>query len=125
MARPDQERIQRAAWAIYDGAGETALLRSYVSGATGAAKYGVHNTFNYLDTTITGLFTFGGPVELAQAGGESYNARLSVTTRSKLHTRDQLIWQGSAWQLDGPPMPEHLGGRILYRSPLKLLGATG
>lgn len=130
MARPDPGRILREAQTIFAGNGETATLRAYVSGTTGAARFGVQDTFNYVSLMITGLFhsgPFGAPLSREQmlAGGVSQFNQLSVTTDSALGARDEILWRGSAYRVDGQGTPVHLGGRTQWRTPLVLAAATG
>lgn len=130
MSRPDFESIRRNAAVVFGGAGETAILRQYVSGTSGTPKYGVLDQHNYVSVVITGLFAsniFGAPrpTERMTPGGETQNAMLMMTTDRPLGARDELIWQGTAYRVDGAAMPEHIGGRVMYRSPLKLAGGTG
>jgi len=131
MGRPDAALIRRNAQVVFAGAGETALVRRYVSGTTGAPRFGVSDTFNYAERMITGLFHIGAAVGLAQAresltpGGESQAAQLFVTTDEALGAQDELVWRGTAYRVDGQGTPQVLGGRVQWRSPLRLAAATG
>lgn len=128
--RPDFEYVRRNAQAVFANAGEVVKLRTYVSGTTGTPKYGVGTVLNYTETTITGMFAsniFGAPrpTERMGPGGQTQEAQLMVTTERALGTQDEIIWQGTAYRLDGAAIPQVLGGRIMFRSPLKLAAGTG
>lgn len=130
MSRPDVERIRRNAQAVFGGAGETATLRTYVSATTGAAKFGAASTLHYAETIITGLFASNilgapRPIEMQWPGGLTQAAELMVTTDRAIGAQDELVWRGSAYRAAGAAMPETLGGRAMWRSPLKLAAVTG
>ena len=126
MPRPDREYIARNAGVIFSGAGETALLRAYVSGASAANDFGYADSFRYNARTVTGLFAIGpiGGVTLARemqfAGGQAQANVLTVTLPFSIGAQDEIIWRGTAYRVDGQGTPEVLGGRVLWRSPLKL-----
>ena len=122
---PDADRIRRNAAVVFAGAGETATLRAYVSAGAGTPQYGVAGQFYYTTLLITGLFHRISPAESDQPGGQTQAAQFGVTTDRQVGARDEVIWNGTAYRLDGNPTPAHLGGRVLWRSPLRLAGATG
>lgn len=130
MPRPDPSRINRQAAVIFRDAGETALWRRYISTSAGSPQFGVHATHNYATETITGLFHQGVSrnvmgSEFQQAGGLSLNGQLYISTDYRLDPRDEIIWRGTAYRLDGEGRPQNIGGRIQWESPLKVAGATG
>ena len=130
MTRPDRDYVRRNARVVLAGAGETATVRQYVSGTTGTPKFGVATTFNYVERTVTGLFAstlFGAPRpnERDLAGGQAQNADMLFTTESALGAQDEIIWRGTAYRVAGATMPEVLGGRVLFRQPLRLASKTG
>jgi len=130
MSRPDPARIQRNALDVIGNAGETATVRQYISGTTGTPKYGAATTFNYIERVVTGLFAstlFGAPRpnERDLAGGQAQNADMLFTTTSALGAQDEIIWRGTAYRVAGATMPENLGGRVLFRQPLRLANKTG
>ena len=126
MPRPDREYIARNAGIIFSGAGETAILRAYVSGAAAANDFGYADSFRYNERTVTGLFAIGtiGGVTLARemqlAGGQAQANILTVTLPFSIGAQDEIIWRGTAYRVDGQGTPEVLGGRFIWRSPLKL-----
>jgi hypothetical protein len=130
MSRPDFERIRRNAAVVLGGAGETATLRRYVSGTTGARRFGGANTYHYTEQIVTGMFAsniFGAPrpTERNFAGGQVQDSQLMVTLESAVGARDELVWRGTAYRVAGDAMPEVIGGRVLWRNPLALAGQTG
>lgn len=125
MSRPDFERIKRNANVVFAGAGETALLRTFVSASAGSPQYGVGDSFNYTETIVTAMFAaalFGAPrpTEQAWPGGQTQMADLMMTTDRAIGARDEVVWRGTAYRIAGEAMPEHLGGHIMFRNPLKL-----
>lgn len=129
MTRPDFERIRRNAQTVFSGNGETATLRTYVSASAGAPKYGVGEQFNYAETIITAMFAsnlFGAPrpSERDWPGGQTQNADLMMTTDRAIDARDEIVWRGTAYRVAGAAMPETIGGRVMYRNPLKLASKT-
>ena len=130
MTRPDSERIKRNTQTVFGGAGETATIRAYVSGTTGAGRFGVSNTFNYTEVVVTALFAsnlFGAPrpSERNLAGGQAQNAELMMTTDTIIHAQSEIVWRGTAYRIAGAAMPQVIGGRILWRNPLTLASVTG
>lgn len=127
MRRPDVDRVNRNFSGIQAGAGETALLRVYVSASAGVPQFGVQAGQAFRDELVTGLFTIpeGTPREYQGPGGQAQAAQLQVTLDRAVAARDELLWRGSAYRLAGPAMPTVLGGRTVWRSPLVLAAATG
>jgi len=125
MPRPDPSRIQRQARVTIANAGETATLRQYISATPGTPRFGAGPTYNYNESLFSGVFAFVTPKEAQAAGGMFQAGQLAVTTESQLSERDEIMWRGTAYRLDGQPIPQNLGGRVLWRSPLKLAGTNG
>lgn len=125
MSRPDPARIARNAAVIFDGAGEAATLRAYVSASAAQPKFGVGVAYTYVNIPITGLFHRIEPRETDMPGGQTQAAQLGITTDRAVGARDEVLWLGTAYRLDGNPTPITLAGRSLWRSPLKMAGATG
>jgi len=124
MPRPDATRLQRQIRTIGDSNGETATLRAYVSGVSGTPRYGVGDTQAYMAHTITGLFGFVNAPESLRAGGLTIANQLYVSTETAIGPRDELDWRGTAYRVDGAPVPINLGGRLAWRSPLRLVAVT-
>ena len=124
MPRPDATRFQRQVRTIGDSNGETATLRAYVSGMSGTPRYGVGDTQAYMAHTITGLFGFAHASERLQAGGLTVTNQLYVSTEIAIGPRDELDWRGTAYRVDGAPVSMNLGGRLAWRSPLRLAAIT-
>src|SRR3990167_9525778 len=127
MGRPDFEYVRGNARVVFGGAGETATLRTFVSAGAGAAQFGVNPASFYAETVITALFAsdiFGAPrpQERDRAGGQAQEARLMGTTDRPVAARDEIIWRGTAYRVQGDPVPQHLGGQVQYRNPLALAG---
>ena len=126
MPRPDYQRMRREANTIYEGAGEAATVKKWIGDATGNPRFGVQNANNYTELTVTALFKNFGPTIVASQGGWIQVNALAVTLPFELTPRDQLIYNGSAYRVDGSPDRETFGaGRVLYHHPLKLASVTG
>ena len=126
MARPDFERMRRESQTIIGGAGEVATLLTWVGATTGAARFGAQNTDNYTPMIITALFKRMGPSITPTPGGWVQVNNLFVTLPFEMTPRDQIVYAGSAYRVDGNPDRETFGaGRVLYHHPLKLASVTG
>jgi hypothetical protein len=118
--------MRRESQTIIGGAGEAATLKKWVGDTTGAARFGVQNVNNYTDLVITALFKSMGPTIIAAPGGWIQVNALSVTLPFEMTPRDQIIYAGSAYRVDGNPDRETFGaGKVLYNHPLKLASITG
>lgn len=130
MSKPDFELIRRNSQTVFSGNGETATVRLYVSGVTGASKYGVADTLAYTETTITAMFAsnlFGAPrpTERQYGGGQAQAAEMMMTTNSPIGAQSEIVWRGTAYRIAGAAMPQNIGGHIMYRNPLTLAAKTG
>lgn len=130
MTRPDVERLRRNAATVFSGNGETATLRTYVSASAGAPQFGVAHGLTYNERIITAMFAsniFGAPRpnERAWPAGLTQNAELMMTTEWPVDARDEVVWRGTAYRVAGAAMPETIGGRVMYRNPLRLAAQTG
>jgi hypothetical protein len=126
MARPDFERMRRESQTIIGGAGEVATLKKWIGDTTGTPQFGVQNQSNYTDVLVTALFKSMGPVIIPSQGGWIQVNALSVTLPFEITPRDQIIYAGSAYRVDGNPDRETFGaGRVLFHHPLRLASITG
>lgn len=102
-------------------AGQTATWRQYVSASAGNPMLGMGDSACYRESTITGVF--GSPpalLRLSQAqtpGGAVIQADFLVSTRERLGRRDELVWNGEVYRVEGDPVPSVLNGQFV--SPLK------
>lgn len=127
--RPDWEALRRNAQVVLAGAGETARLRTYVSATQGAGKFGGSNQPNYTERVVTGIIsvplTKDLPTEHDTPGGQVIASPFLVLTMDrKVGARDEVIWRGTAFRVQGQPMPEVIGERILWRNPLALANSA-
>ena len=81
-------------------------------------------TQNYIALTVTGLFAFKPAMEQLREGGQTIVNRLFVTTETAPGARDELDWRGTAYRIDGQPIPVIIGGRLQWRSPLAMAAPT-
>src|SRR3990172_1169191 len=110
MGRPDPDSVRRQAAIIFEGAGETAQLRRFISAAGGVPQYGIEPNESFTTRAITGLFRAPSPAERAAPGGYAYDADLLLTMDSALAPRDEINWQGVRYIVAGSAMPMRLGG---------------
>lgn len=132
MSRPDTQRLARQSVSVIEGAGETCTYRKWVSAGSGANQFGVQNQQYYVETLVTGMFNRfephfinvgGGQYQMTMGGGGN---AMSVTLPFQMSPRDELIWEGSAYRVDGNADHETMGwGHVLYSHPLKLANITG
>lgn len=123
--RPDFERIRRESQTIFAGAGQTALLRTFVTASAGTPRFGVANSFVYATSLITALFAMVYSKEQDRAGGQTPLGAPMMSTDRLIAPRDEVIWLGTAYRAAGAPMPETIGGRVMWRTPLILANVTG
>lgn len=126
MSRPDWEAVKRNAGVVFAGAGETAIVRRYVSGTSGSPQFGVAVTRNYTPILITGLFYTKKDRERDLPGGQTYaNPQLMLSVPSALDARDEVLWRGTLYRAAGNSIPESIGGRMQFTIPLVQSGPTG
>ena len=130
MGRPDFELVRRNGNVVFGGAGETAVLRTFVSAGAGAPQFGVNSPDYYAATLVTAMFAsdiFGAPrpFERDRPGGQAQEARLQVTLDRPINARDEIIWRGTAYRVAGDSIPQHVGGQTLFRNSLTMAGPTG
>lgn len=127
--RPDPERVRNQAQNIYAYAGQTATWMHYISSNANAPRYGIAESFNYTYQTFTGLFyarkLTQGTLETQRVGGQVYEAAQYVAAPFPIQARDQIIWRGSAYRVEGVPHPESVGGNVQYHVQITLANATG
>lgn len=121
--RPDPEVLRRNAQVVFGGAGETARLRVYVSAQAGPGKFGAGNAPSYTERVVTGIVSVPRvndlPVEHDTPGGQVQAAPLLILSLpDAVGPRDELIWRGTAFRIAGQPLPEVIGGRVLWRNLL-------
>jgi hypothetical protein len=111
---------------IFAGAGERATYLHFASGATGNPRFGVQNKDNYVEMPVTALFKNMQPMIQNMAGGWTQVNQLFVVLPFEMSPRDQILYAGSAYRVDGNPDRETFGaGKVLYNHPLKLASVTG
>ena len=130
---PDTGRIMAQQGAIMQYAGEPCTWRHFVSGGStaGSGYYaGTGQTLYYHERTITGLFA--APQmgesrfrETQLAGGQVIAGDMVASTPCALGARDELVWRGVTYRLEGDNTPIHIGGQVWYRSVLRRGDVTG
>jgi hypothetical protein len=132
QGRPDTHQLARQSVTIIAGAGETCTYRKWISAGSGANQFGVQNKNYYTTMLVTGMFNRFEPKIIEVAGGQLqvaggfYGQSMTVTLPFQMSPRDELIWEGSAYRVDGNADHETMGwGHVLYSHPLKLANITG
>ena len=126
MPQIDRARLVSQASHVFANAGEAATLRRFVSASVGTPKFGVATQYNYTTFTVTGLFYERRmPVESLVGGGITTQGKLYVSLQSEISQRDEIIWRGTAYRVDGMVTPENIGGRFQWKAPLEVAGRTG
>ena len=113
---PNRQRIegQRRA-AIDTHAGYSALWRQYVSASSGNAFAGRGETYHYREQWVTAHF-FGVPgapstiTERQRAAGMVTEGKFFVSTPVQLGQRDELVWMGDTYRIEGTPVPAQIDG---------------
>lgn len=116
---PDFERIRRNLSVIQAGAGETATVRIWASAASGSPQYGVAGQDFYSTRIVTALFSMRQPIERLEPGGLPQSEMPTVTLNEPLGNRDEIVWNGTAYRIEGAAIPAHLGGRASWAHQLK------
>lgn len=117
--RPDHERIRRNFSTIHAGAGETATLRAWASAVSGSPQYGVPGQDFYTTRIVTALFSMRQPMERQEPGGMPQAEMPAVTLDEPIGNRDEIVWNGTAYRVEGAAIPTHLGGRAAWMHPLR------
>lgn len=114
---PDARRIAGQEADIFRRAGYTATWRQFVSATSGVPAAGLGGSSYYREQTITALFGAGRQPERQVPGGMIAAAELLVTTRERLGRRDELVWRGETYRVDGDPVPAPVTNQWI--SPVK------
>lgn len=120
---PNQHRIVQQRQQTVDAyAGYTALWRQYVSATTGAAFAGRGDTLHYREQWITAHMygVPGAPMTISErqvAAGMIADGKFFASVPVRLGPRDELIWMGQIYRVEGTPVPAQLDG--YYSVPVK------
>ncbi len=123
--RPDYGRMQRQQNTIAEFAGETAKWEAYVSASAGVSPVaGLGNEPQYITRTITALFAQPKFDEQPVAGGEFLAGDMMVSMANLAHANDRIIWRGNVYHVQGLPIPQTVLGAKVWRTHLRIGGAT-
>lgn len=108
----DPSRAHHQTRNVFQYAGQTATLRTFVSGWTGNAALGLGGGSAYQSRTITALFRENALVqgETQGLGGLIAMAKIQMTTREKVTRNDQLEWRGVDYRIESDPIREPIHG---------------
>ena len=114
FSRPDRNRINVQAEQIFQYAGNTATLRTYVSASAGVPEAGLGDAAYYAQRTITAQFgsNINPPrnMENVAAAGLIAAGMFQMVSRERVGRQDEIIWQGSTYRADSDPVPSVLPG---------------
>ena len=122
--RPDYGRMQRQQRSITEFAGETAQWRAYVSASAGTPVAGVGNEPQFIVRTITALFAQPKADEQTVAGGEFLAGDMMASLPHQPHANDEILWRGNVYRVQGHPIPQRILGNNVWRTHLRIGGAT-
>lgn len=111
FSRPDRNRINVQAEQIFQYAGNTATLRTFVSAVTGVPDAGIGSAVYYAQRTITAQF-MSLPSLPENVGGAGLIAagQFQMVSREKVGRQDELLWRTSTYRIDSDPVPSNLPG---------------
>ncbi|HLU09912.1 MAG TPA: hypothetical protein VK003_09620 [Oceanobacillus sp.] len=97
---------------IFQGAGQTATLKIFVSAWTGNAALGLGGGSGYQSRVITALFKDAALIqaENPSVGGLVASNMVQMTTKERVTRSDQIVWRGIVHRLDSDPVKEPIFG---------------
>lgn len=130
---PGAQRIGGQFATVQGWAGEQVTWRQWVSASSGTTSgyfAGGGVTQYYREQTITALLAAPqmGEARFRETmlpGGEVLAGDVVASTMQPLSSRDELVWQGTAYRVAGDAVPIHMANRLWYRSVLRRGDATG
>lgn len=125
---PRASRIGGQFQEVQGWAGEPCTWRQYVSAASATSGYyaGGGVTRYYREQTITGLlWTDTRQMENLLPGGMVMAGDVMISTPVPLGDRDEIIWTGVVYRVEGATIPVTMAGRVWYATPLKRGDSTG
>lgn len=129
---PNPARMSGQVGGIQQHAGESVTWRHYVSAATQTSAYfaGGGLTPYYSESTITALMRAPqmGEARFRETplpAGMIMAGDMVVSTFAPLGSRDELIWRGVTYRIEGDATPVHIGGRLWYNTLVRRGDVTG
>jgi hypothetical protein len=97
---------------IFQGAGQTATLKTFVSAWTGNPALGLGGGSGYQSRTITALFREAALIQAENptVGGLVASNMVQMTTKERVTRNDQIVWRGVVHRLDSDPVREGIWG---------------
>lgn len=118
---PNSDRIRnQQADSIFRYAGQTATWRQYVSAVSGNEMLGIGAVYYYREQNVSAVFgqyILPTQAETQGAGGTTIAGMFNVTTRQQLSNRDELIWNGVIYRMEGDSTYSKLGN--VWLTPVK------
>lgn len=100
---------------LFRAAGVSLTWRQFVSASAGNPTAGLGDARHYREQTITALIGSVGQTDSQTPAGLLPAGELTVTTRERLASADELIWNGATWHIDGDPIPARIAGTWVSR----------
>ena len=130
---PQTGRIAAQIAQIQQYAGETGIWRQYVSASTGTGSgyWAGRGTTTYdREQTITALWASPqvGEARMRETqlpGGQVIAGDAVISTPNPFGARDEIVWRGITYRVEGDSTPIHFGGRVWYRTVLRRGDVTG
>ena len=130
---PQPQRIAQQLGEIMQHNAETGTWRQWVSAGTGntSAYYaGYGESSYYREQVISGLWA--APQmgesrfrETQLPGGQVMAGDAVLSTVQVFNPRDEVIWRGVTYRIEGDATPIVIGGRVWWRTVLRRGDATG
>ena len=113
---PQPERLARQTNDIVDTyAGQTVTWRQYISASAGggAAWAGISNSAYYRDSLLTAHIVNAELMEEQRPGGQVIADTLRVTLPVQPGQKDELIWRGITYRIEGDTVPARIHDRYM------------
>lgn len=112
---PQPRRMSAQVQQIMHHAGHTVTWKQYVSATATNDVIGLGDTLYYRNQAISAHMTFSANSEAQYQLGQVPSQTVYATTTQKLGTRDELIWNGVVYRVEGKPQPARVGGQWTTR----------
>lgn len=111
---PDRRRMRlQVSEYNFKYAGFTAVWRQFISATTGVPEMGLDGSAYYREQTITAFFGVRPNIPVSQEmqtpGGQIFAGEFQAVTRERIEERDELVWRGDTYRIEGDPVAMHNG----------------
>ncbi len=112
---PQAHRISAQTTQIMQYAGHSVTWKQYVSATANNDVMGLGDTLYYRNQSISAHMTFSANSEAQYQLGQVPSQTVYATTRQKLGSQDELVWNGVVYRVEGEPMLARVGGHWTTR----------